>query len=85
MDRAGVRPVQVHALLVRAGDGDGRVEVVADAAEDVGVAEAGFQDGFEVVPRHVDVPVEHDDGEQGGLDVWEEDTSDWFMCELQKH
>ena len=60
LDWAGVGPVQVHVILVRIGDSDGRVEVVADAAENIRVAKAGFQDAFELVARHVDVSVEDD-------------------------
>lgn len=72
LDGAGVRPIQVDAIVVRVGDGDGGVEVVADAPEDVGLAQARFQNRFKLVAGHVEVAVENNDREQGGFDLWQE-------------
>lgn len=56
-------------LVGHVGDGDGGVEVIANAGEDVRVSYRGFNDSVEVFEGEADVPVKDDGRDDFRVDV----------------
>ncbi len=56
-------------LVGDVGDGDGGVEVIANAGEDVRVSYGGFDDGVELFEGEADVPVKDDGRDDFRVDM----------------